>query len=253
MVCETCGCGVSTEPARVDGRPGPAVGQREQAVLEGILAVNDQTARHNRAHFDAHGVLAINLMSAPGSGKTALLESTIDRLAGQWNVVVIVGDLATENDAQRLRHHGVKAVQINTGNACHLDAERVHRALHDINLDDVDLLFIENVGNLVCPAAYDLGQHHNVVLLSVVEGDDKPSKYPVMFRAADVLLFTKADFLPYVPDFDVTRAEANLRRLANPAPCHLLSALTGAGMSSWLGCLESWRAERSGGTSDSHG
>lgn len=243
-MCETCGCAVNTKPTRVDGKPGPVVEQRELAILTGILADNDHVARHNREHFDAHGVLAINLMSAPGSGKTALLEASIDALADQYGIAVVVGDLETENDAQRLRHHGVKAVQINTGNTCHLDAELVHRALHDIELDEVDLLFIENVGNLVCPAAYDLGQHFNVVLLSVVEGDDKPSKYPVMFRAADVVLFTKSDLLPHVPSFDPLRAEENLRHLANPAPNYLLSALNGEGMEHWLACLKTWLVER---------
>ena len=220
------------------------MGQREMTILKGILEDNNHTAQHNREHFDTHGVLAINIMSAPGSGKTSLLEASIDALVGQYAMAVVVGDLETENDAQRLRHHGVKAIQINTGSACHLDAELVHHALHDVELEPLDILFIENIGNLVCPAAYDLGQHFNVVLLSVVEGDDKPSKYPVMFRTADLVLFTKSDLLPHAPSFDPLRAEGNLRRLANSAPTYLLSASTGEGMEHWLACLTTWLLER---------
>lgn len=240
-MCDLCGCGIHSEPVRVNGRVAVSEGGREQKILESILEANEQTARHNRAHFDAHGVLVINLMSSPGSGKTALLEATIDALAGHWRVGVVVGDLETDNDAQRLRRHGVQAVQINTGNGCHLDAELVHHALHDVDLDRVDLLFIENVGNLVCPAVHNLGQHHNVVLLSVVEGDDKPAKYPVMFRAAERLLLSKADLLPWVTDFAVQKVERHLRQLANPAPIQLLSAHNGTGMEEWLACLEAWR------------
>ena len=175
-------------------------------VLTHLLAENDHAAAHNRAHLDMHGVLAINLMSSPGAGKTTLLEATIRRLRAQYRIFVVEGDLATENDARRIRAQGVPAIQITTGNACHLDASMMHRALHDIPLAEVDLLFIENVGNLVCPASFDLGQHRNVVLLSVPEGDDKPEKYPVMFRAAELVLITKADLLEHIPEFDMQRA-----------------------------------------------
>ena len=245
-MCETCGCSIHTEPAQIGGHTEAMSSQhpREITILNGILAENNHTAQHNREHFDEYGVLAINLMSAPGSGKTALLEATIDALAGQYRIAVLVGDLATDNDAQRLRRHGVQAIQINTGNTCHLDAAWVHQALHDIELASIDMLLIENVGNLVCPAAYDLGQHHNVVLLSVVEGDDKPSKYPVMFRSAERVLITKTDLLPHLPGFDPNRAEENVRRLANAAPVYPLSALTGQGMTQWLQCLTDWLAEQ---------
>jgi hydrogenase nickel incorporation protein HypB len=165
-------------------------------------------------------VLAVNLMSSPGAGKTSLLEATIEALGDELRIAVIEGDLETENDAERIRAKGVEAIQIATGSACHLDAHMVHDALHRLDLTGVDILFIENVGNLVCPASFDLGQHRNVTLLSVPEGDDKPAKYPVMFRAADLVLLTKADLLPVLDDFDPTRAEGYLRGLASPVPRH---------------------------------
>lgn len=221
-MCNTCGCNIT--PAnehliRAEGRHATtADGRAAISVLEGLLSENDHQAAHNRSHFDHHRVLAINLMSSPGAGKTSLLERTIEALAGQVRIAVIEGDLETENDAQRIRAKGVPAVQIATGSACHLDAHMVHDALHRMDLDDVDLLFIENVGNLVCPASFDLGQHRNVTLLSVPEGDDKPAKYPVMFRAADLVLCTKADLLEVLPEFLPERAEQHLRALASLVP-----------------------------------
>jgi len=206
-------------------------------VLKNLLQRNDDQAAHNRAHFDAHGVLAINLMSSPGSGKTALLEATITALAGELNIAVVEGDLETENDAERIRARGVTAIQITTGTACHLDAHMLHEALHALPIAGLDLVFIENVGNLVCPASFDLGQHYNVVLLSVTEGDDKPAKYPVMFRVADVVLLSKMDLLPALDDFEPARAEAHLRNLASSAPMLPLSARRGMGMEQWLNWL----------------
>ena len=153
------------------------------------------------------------------------------------NIAVIEGDLETENDAQRIRAQGVQAHQIVTGTACHLDAHLVHEALHHLDLSDLDILFVENVGNLVCPASFDLGQHLNVTLLSVTEGDDKPAKYPVMFRGADAMLITKTDLLPYLDDFAPARAESYLRNLANPAPIIELSARSGEGMAAWFNWL----------------
>jgi hydrogenase nickel incorporation protein HypB len=150
---------------------------------------------------------------------------------------VIVGDLETDNDARRIRDRGVPVVQITTGSACHLDAAMVHDALHDLPLDRLDLLFIENVGNLVCPASFDLGQHRNVVLLSVTEGDDKPAKYPVMFRAADLVLLSKIDLAPVMDDFDPLRAEAAVRALANPAPVMALSGRKAINLAPWLAWL----------------
>ena len=213
-------------------------------VLHAMLHDNDHQAEHNRAHFDAAGVLVVNLMSSPGSGKTSLLEATIHALRGRLTVAVIEGDLETENDARRIRAAGAKAVQITTGNACHLDAAMVHAALHALDLQGVDILFIENVGNLVCPAAFDLGQHRNVVLLSVTEGDDKPAKYPVIFRASDLVLISKADLAPFIDDFDPTRAEAALRQIACPAALMTLSAKRKTGLTPWLDWIRNEAAAR---------
>jgi hydrogenase nickel incorporation protein HypB len=235
-MCETCGCNVTLGNVSLAWRPVPH-GTTAVDVLGRLLAANDRTARHNRAHFDRQGVLALNLMSAPGSGKTALLEATADALKHELRLAVIVGDLETENDAQRIRDRGIPALQITTGSACHLDAHMIHDALHEIALDGLDILLIENVGNLVCPASFDLGQHRNVALLSFAEGDDKPAKYPVLFRSADVVLLTKSDLAPYMQDFDPARAERALRELANDAPLHVLSARKGMGMQSWLDWL----------------
>jgi hydrogenase nickel incorporation protein HypB len=240
-VCDTCGCNITSgneHLLRDDGALAKtADGRAAVDVLQNLLSANDRQAAHNRAHFDAHGVLAINLMSSPGSGKTLLLEATIEALKGEFNIAVIEGDLETENDASRIRAKGVPAIQITTGSACHLDAHLVHDALHALSLDGIDLLFIENVGNLVCPASFDLGHHRNVTLLSVTEGDDKPAKYPVIFRGADRVLITKADLLPHLDDFKPERAEACVRALANSAPVLRLSAKTGEGLDGWLAWL----------------
>ena len=234
-MCGTCGC-TATE-AKLDH-----IGQSETtqtvAVLSRLLSANDHQAGHNRQHLDEAGVLCVNLMSSPGSGKTALLEATIEAIGGRLRIGVIEGDLETENDAERIRAKGAPAVQITTGTACHLDAHMVHRALHQINLSGLDILFIENVGNLVCPASFDLGHHLNVILLSVTEGDDKPAKYPVMFRAADLMLLTKSDLLEAIGDFDPVRAERHIRNLANPAPCQLLSARRKATLTPWVEWLD---------------
>jgi len=207
-------------------------------VITAILGENDRVAAHNREHFDQHGVLALNLMSSPGAGKTALLEATIRALDGRFKVAVVEGDLATENDAARIRACGVPAVQITTGNACHLDAQMVHDALHDLPLAGLDVLFIENVGNLVCPASFDLGQHRNITLLSVPEGDDKPAKYPVMFRAADLSLITKTDLLPYLTEFSVARAHEALRQIGYGGATIELTNRGGDGFAAWLAWLD---------------
>jgi hydrogenase nickel incorporation protein HypB len=187
-------------------------------------------------------------MSAPGSGKTLLLEATVRALGGNLPCAVIEGDLETDNDAARIRRHGIPAVQITTGSACHLDAHMVHEALHELELDGLSLVFIENVGNLVCPASFALGTHLDVVLLSVTEGDDKPAKYPVMFRDADLVLITKADLLGAVDDFDVTKIAHQLRELGNPAPVLTLSARTGTGLPAWLDWLRAAAVSRRGET-----
>ncbi|MBK5938700.1 hydrogenase nickel incorporation protein HypB [Halochromatium roseum] len=221
-MCETCGCNITPgneHLVRGDGKHSKTTdGRAAVEVLTGLLDENDHQALHNREHFDRHNLLALNLMSSPGAGKTSLLEATIEALQGELRIAVIEGDLETENDAERIRAKGVPAIQIATGSACHLDAHMVHDALHQLDLADIDILFIENVGNLVCPASFDLGQHRNVTLLSVPEGDDKPAKYPVMFRAADLVLLSKADLLPVLDDFDPARAERYLRHLASSVP-----------------------------------
>ena len=247
-MCDTCGCNVTHGNAHLL-RPGgrlekTAEGREAVSVLHGLLHENDHTAAHNREHFARHNVLVVNLMSSPGAGKTSLLEATIEALDGNLRMAVIEGDLETENDASRIRARGVEAVQITTGSACHLDAHMVHDALHHMQLEGLDILFIENVGNLVCPASFDLGQHHNVTLLSVPEGDDKPAKYPVMFRAADLMLLSKADLLPVLDDFRPENARRYLRELANPAPVIELSAKTGAGLDQWLDWLHNAIAQR---------
>ena len=222
-MCESCGC--------------EARGAATTVVRENLLSANDRVAAHVRKHFDARRVLAINLMSSPGAGKTSLLEATIAALPPGIRVAVIEGDLETENDAERIRRHGVRAVQITTGVACHLDATMVHDAIDELGLDDIDILFIENVGNLVCPADFDIGQHRNVVLLSVTEGDDKPAKYPVMFRNADLVLISKTDLLPYLDDFDLGRARRGLERLGRDGHIKEASAKTGQGLAGWTDWL----------------
>ncbi len=240
-MCDTCGCTITPANAHLVHEHGKLEktrdGQASVEILSALLDENDHVARHNREHFEAHGVLAINLMSSPGSGKTSLLEATIEALGNEFRIGVIEGDLETENDAERIRAHGVPAVQITTGQACHLDAHMVHNALHSLDLDDLDLLFIENVGNLVCPASFDLGHHANVTLLSVTEGDDKPSKYPVMFRAADLVLLSKCDLLAVLDDFDPAAASRRVRELANPAPVLEISARQPDSLVGWLDWL----------------
>ena len=238
-MCEHCGCAITDSGAAGAAAAHPEADHSSESVsmVRHLLAQNDRLAAHNREHFDSYGVLAVNLMSSPGAGKTSLLESTIEALAGRMRIAVIEGDLATENDARRIRAKGVPAVQITTGSACHLDARMVHEALHEIALEGLDVLFIENVGNLVCPASFDLGEHLDVTLLSVPEGDDKPQKYPVMFRAADLMLLTKCDFLPLLPEFDPQRAESSLRTLGSDAPVVRLSSRTGEGLGAWCGWL----------------
>ncbi len=250
-MCRDCGCSLGPTAARapwVDHAPRPHRAAEAHVesieVITAILDANDRVAAHNRAHFDAHRLLALNLMSAPGSGKTSLLEATIRALGGELRIAVIEGDLATENDAARIRACGVPALQITTGNACHLDAQMVHDALHELPLAGLDLLFVENVGNLVCPASFDLGVHRNVTLLSVPEGDDKPAKYPVMFRAADLALITKVDLLPHIDEFDLGRARASLRSVGYAGPVLELTRRGGAGFEAWLDWLRGEAATR---------
>jgi hydrogenase nickel incorporation protein HypB len=211
-------------------------------VREAILARNDRLAERARGFFRAHGVLVLNLVSSPGSGKTRFLQETLARLKGQSKVGVIVGDLATDNDAQRLRQSGAPVVQITTGTVCHLDAEMITRAVKQLDLNGLELLIIENVGNLVCPASYDLGEDLRVVLLSVTEGEDKPLKYPPMFQSADVVIISKSD-LAMACEYDRNRALANLKKVAPRARVFETSAKTGQGMEAWVEFLHEKQRE----------
>ena len=223
-MCETCGCG-DPEVVPVE-------------IQESLLSENDRQAQHNREHFEGHGVLAINLMGSPGSGKTAVLEATAKAQDGKGRLCALSGDLATDNDAARLEASGIPSLSITTGSACHLDARLVHRALHDLDWHDREMVFIENVGNLVCPAIYDLGQAVNVVALAVTEGEDKPLKYPVMFRKADLVLLTKVDLLPHLPQVNVEVIEDALARTMPEPNVIQVSAVTGEGIDQWLAWLE---------------
>ncbi|WP_240905054.1 hydrogenase nickel incorporation protein HypB [Shewanella chilikensis] len=210
-------------------------GQKSIAVIKNLLHENDHQAQHNRDTFNERNMLVVNLMSSPGSGKTRLLETSIQALKQRGiGVAVIEGDLETENDADRIRQQQVPVVQITTGMACHLDAHMIANALLQITLDNIDILFIENVGNLVCPASFDLGQHLDVVLLSVSEGDDKPAKYPVMFRNADLVIISKQDLLPCFDDFSNEKAQSAIANLSSTVDTLCLSAKTAKGMMQWI-------------------
>jgi hydrogenase nickel incorporation protein HypB len=216
----------------------PGVGaERIVRIEQDLLARNDAYAAENRRHFADHGIFALNLVSSPGSGKTSLLVRTISAWQGRTPVAVIEGDQQTSLDADRIRATGAAAVQLNTGKGCHLDAHMVGHALSDLEPADGTLLLIENVGNLVCPAAFDLGEAHKVVILSVTEGEDKPLKYPDMFSAADLMLVNKADLLPHLR-FDVDAAIDFARRVRPGLEAIVISAETGEGFDAWLAWLD---------------
>jgi len=201
-----------------------------------VLEKNDAVAARNRRRFAGAGLFAINVVSSPGAGKTSLLEETIDRLNGRLRVSVVEGDVQTDLDARRVARYGAPVVQIVTNGGCHLEAQLVHDALGRLNLAATDLLVIENVGNLVCPANYDLGEHLKVVVLSTTEGDDKPLKYPAMFRNASVLIVNKIDLLPYVP-CDIDTLVANARAINPDLRVFQVSCTTGAGLDEWCAWL----------------
>ncbi|WP_017304992.1 hydrogenase nickel incorporation protein HypB [Spirulina subsalsa] len=205
-------------------------------VAQAVLSKNDRLAERNRGYFLAKNLWVLNLLSAPGSGKTTLLERTITDLQGKIATGVVVGDLETDNDAQRLRDRGIPSVQITTGTLCHLEADMVLHAAQHLDLDHLDVLVIENVGNLVCPAAYDLGENWRVALLSTTEGEDKPLKYPTLFKSADVVIINKIDIAEVV-GFDQEKALNNIRRIAPQAQIFALSARTGEGMEQWYEAL----------------
>jgi hydrogenase nickel incorporation protein HypB len=206
-------------------------------IEQDILGKNDEYAADNRAWFYTKGILALNLVSSPGSGKTTLLTRSIQDLKGRYPLAVIEGDQQTSHDADRIRATGVKALQINTGKGCHLDAHMVGHAVESLGLADKSLLFIENVGNLVCPAAFDLGEAHKVAILSVTEGEDKPLKYPDMFHAADLMLLNKIDLLPYL-DFDMALCIDYARRVNPDIEVLQVSARSGEGMDAWYAWLQ---------------
>jgi hydrogenase nickel incorporation protein HypB len=215
--------------------PGLTAAQRVR-IERDILSANDAIAARNRRRFEETGIFAVNLVSSPGAGKTTLLVETIRRLGAELPLAVIEGDQQTTFDADRIRATGAPAIQVNTGKGCHLDAAQIERALAALAPAEGSLLFIENVGNLVCPSAFDLGEAHKVVVLSVTEGEDKPLKYPDMFAASSLLLLNKVDLLPHV-NFDVARAIEYARRVRPGIEVMQLSATTGAGMDAWLGWL----------------
>jgi len=202
-----------------------------------VLTNNNKAAEFNRGLFEGTHTLVINLMSSPGAGKTTLLEETVQTLSGKYRIAVIEGDLATEKDADRIRAMGAKAVQINTHGGCHLDARMVAAALGEFDLDDIDILFIENVGNLVCPSGYDLGQNHKIVVLSVPEGNDKIPKYPQMFMRTELVLLNKIDLLPYL-DFSVEEARKDLSEINPTSTIIPLSARTKDGLHEWFTWIE---------------
>lgn len=270
-MCEFCGCGSSNPGAQLqrsepdghglhahtapdgtvyyhrhaqsgqhphtDQQKDSAVSFETVTVQTSVLAYNDRIAAGLRTRFAALGVRVINLMSAPGSGKTALIEVTVEHFHRRIPCAVIVGDLATENDAARIRKKGVPVVQITTGTACHLDALMISTALERLSLSGLRLLFIENVGNLVCPATFDLGEDRRVVLLSVPEGEDKPLKYPPIFHRSDLVLITKTDLVG-VLGFDLARARQNIRSVAPHAEVLEVSVRTGAGLEQWFQFIE---------------
>ncbi|MBZ5721455.1 MAG: hydrogenase nickel incorporation protein HypB [Acidobacteriia bacterium] len=205
-----------------------------------VLSENDRIAAELRARFREHGIFCLNLISSPGSGKTSLLERTLESLPRHDRVAVLTGDIQTDNDAARLRRFGFPVKQITTGGTCHLDARMIERHLADWKLEDIDLLFIENVGNLVCPSSYDLGEAAKVVVLSVTEGEDKPLKYPSIFFKSELLVLNKIDLLPYVP-FDLNAAVENARRVHPGMEIVKVSCLTRNGLHDWMMWLEQHR------------
>ena len=248
-MCTTCGCPTNDhhhdhhhdhpDDHQHPHQPGVKSGKRTTIVIEeDILAKNNRLAGFNRALFNEKGIFVLNLVSSPGSGKTTLLERTLRDLSQKLCFAVIEGDQQTDNDARRIAATGVPVRQINTGAGCHLDAHMVMHGTDSFDLDNLDLLMIENVGNLVCPAAFDLGEHHKVAVLSVTEGEDKPLKYPQMFHNSTVMLLNKTDLLPYL-DFDVEKCKEYALRVSPAIIIFEVSAKSGEGMDAWYQWLES--------------
>ena len=247
-MCETCGCdhlidGITHEEMHALGiaheherHHSENRNSREHLVEQNILSENNLIAARNRGYFEAKSVFVLNMVSSPGSGKTTLLEKTLFNLKSRLPIAVIEGDQQTDNDADRIRKLDIPCIQINTQNGCHLDAAMIHRAVKKMNLQDNSLLFIENVGNLVCPALFDLGENKRVVLISVTEGDDKPLKYPYMFDSADICVINKIDLLPYV-DSKIERIQDNALKINSNLIFFELSSTVGTGIDRWCDFL----------------
>jgi len=234
-MCDVCGCNNGKELYRVSDD----TGRKNVEIKKSLLSENDRVARHNKEHWDRDGVLVVNLISSPGSGKTTLLEKTIEALKDEFTIGVLEGDIETERDAERVRAKGAAAVQLTTGGACHLEAPLVHKGYHALKEQigrAPDILFIENVGNLVCPSSFYLGEDFRVVLISVPEGDDKPAKYPKAFKTSQVFVITKTDLLPYF-DFNVEKVKEEALSLNPNLKILAVSAKTGQGLNEWLELL----------------
>ncbi len=234
-MCDVCGCGADSH----DHSHGNV---KTVKLEESLFKENDRLAQENRKHFDGKNLLAVNLISSPGSGKTSLLEKTIELLKSRYTIGVLEGDIETERDADRVRAKGAYAIQLTTGGACHLEAGLVHKGFHSLEHqlkegEDLDVLFIENVGNLVCPTSFDLGEHVRVVLVSVPEGPDKPAKYPKAFRTADVFIISKIDLLPHF-DFDLEKVKKEALSLNPKLKVFTLSTVSGEGMDEWISYVE---------------
>jgi len=246
-MCETCGCPSPSDHNHDHDHSHSHSHSKTVDVHTSLFAANDALAKANREHFDETGIIALNLISSPGSGKTTLLEHTIDALKGEINIGVIEGDIETDRDAERIRAKGVPVIQLTTGGACHLDAAMTHKGFHRLEKEvggkEIDLLFIENVGNLVCPSTFDLGEHERVVLVSVPEGPDKPAKYPKAFISSHTFLVTKTDLLPHF-DFPVPEAIGDALHLNPLLRTMDLSSKTGQGMDKWLNYLRELVAQK---------
>jgi hydrogenase nickel incorporation protein HypB len=215
----------------------------EIPIVRNVLEANDRIADELKRTFAERSILCLNLMSSPGAGKTSILERTLDALKGEFRMAVVEGDLQTDNDARRVAATGAQAVQINTEGGCHLDSSQVQEALKSLDLDGLDILFVENVGNLVCPAEFSVGEDHKVTLLSVTEGDDKPEKYPLMFHISSAMVLNKVDLLPYV-DFDLDAATAHAKKLNAEIEVFPVSCRTGENLEQWYDWLRARRAEK---------
>lgn len=236
-MCAICGCGQTHSEQSYAHHHSNHETERLIKVEQDLLSKNNHYAAQNRDYFQLHNIFTLNFVSSPGAGKTTLLVETIKALKGQFPIAVIEGDQQTEHDAERIRATGTPALQINTGRACHLDAHGIGHAVSELNVFDSSLLAIENVGNLVCPSGFDLGEAHKVVVLSVTEGDDKPLKYPDMFHAADLMIINKIDLLPYV-DFDIDRCIEFAKRVNPGIEILTVSSTKGDNFNSWIDWLK---------------